>query len=248
MHNLFFVALRGYEDLVVGAPYDGTDQRGAIYIYLGSAEGIIGKAAQVIYASDINRQLRTFGWSLSAGMDLDRNQYPDLLIGAYESSNAVYLRSAPVVHVNAQINFRTTERQINLDVKNCQKRDGTKVPCVDFESAIFYGEAPGAPDTISTFNYILVFFKTKFCSTINVEKCGTGNSLTLHYSGLQLSYVLDSKKDKTKRMFFLSNESHSVLNKTINIRKGKTYEDTHTVYLSGPNIHDKLTSLDIQVI
>ncbi len=47
--------------------------------------------------------LRTFGWSLSAGMDLDRNEYPDLLVGAYDSASAVYLRSAPVVHVDAEV-------------------------------------------------------------------------------------------------------------------------------------------------
>ena len=32
-------------------------------------------------------------------MDLDRNEYPDILVGAYDSNNAVYLKSAPVVHL-----------------------------------------------------------------------------------------------------------------------------------------------------
>lgn len=38
---------RGIEDLVVGAPYDGPNNRGAIYIYLGSIDGILKKYAQV---------------------------------------------------------------------------------------------------------------------------------------------------------------------------------------------------------
>ena len=54
-------------------------------------------------ASDIDASISTFGWSLSAGMDLDENEYPDLLIGAYESANAVYLRSAPVVHLDSKV-------------------------------------------------------------------------------------------------------------------------------------------------
>lgn len=38
---------KGIEDLIVGAPYDGADHRGAIYIFLGSEDGILGKYAQV---------------------------------------------------------------------------------------------------------------------------------------------------------------------------------------------------------
>ena len=48
-------------------------------------------------------RLQTFGWSVSGGMDLDGNNYPDVLVGAYESANAVYLRSAPVVHLDSEV-------------------------------------------------------------------------------------------------------------------------------------------------
>jgi integrin alpha 8 len=34
-------------DLAVGAPYDGPDQRGAVYIFLGSRDGIVKKPSQV---------------------------------------------------------------------------------------------------------------------------------------------------------------------------------------------------------
>ena len=66
---------KGTEDLIVGAPYDGPDHQGAVYIYLGGPEGVNKKYAQVIFGKDVNSQIQTFGWSLSAGMDLDNNEY-----------------------------------------------------------------------------------------------------------------------------------------------------------------------------
>ena len=60
---------------------------------------------QKILGKDVDSGIRTFGWSLSGGMDLDGNQYPDVLVGAYESSNAVYIRSAPVVHLDSKVDI-----------------------------------------------------------------------------------------------------------------------------------------------
>ena len=44
------INLDGYNDIVVGAPYDGPNERGAVHIFHGSAEGIKVKATQVQYA------------------------------------------------------------------------------------------------------------------------------------------------------------------------------------------------------
>ena len=38
----------GIQDLVIGAPYDGEDHRGAIYIYLGTPDGISQTHSQVL--------------------------------------------------------------------------------------------------------------------------------------------------------------------------------------------------------
>lgn len=43
------INLDGYNDIAVGAPYDGPNERGAVHIFHGSADGIKIKATQVQY-------------------------------------------------------------------------------------------------------------------------------------------------------------------------------------------------------
>lgn len=88
------VNLDGYGDFAVGAPYDGPKGRGAVYIYHGSKNGILAKASQVIFAEDVvgTDRLSTFGFSLSGGIDLDLNLYPDLVVGAYETNNVIVFK------------------------------------------------------------------------------------------------------------------------------------------------------------
>ena len=89
----------GYEDLLVGAPYDGEDGRGAVYVFHGSEEGIREKYTQRILAADVDRSIRTFGFAVRGGRDVDGNGYPDIAIGAPQSNQAVVLRTRPVIQV-----------------------------------------------------------------------------------------------------------------------------------------------------
>ena len=87
----------GYEDLVVGAPYE---RNGAVYLYQGSSRGLRTKPSQVIYAEDLPGQpLQTFGYSLSGGLDMDLNNHSDVLVGAYQSDSVVILRARPVIDI-----------------------------------------------------------------------------------------------------------------------------------------------------
>lgn len=73
----------GCEDIAIGSPYEG---QGVVYIYMGDRKhGLKAKPDQVIKAESLPITLRTFGYSLSGGVDLDDNGYPDLLVGAYEN-------------------------------------------------------------------------------------------------------------------------------------------------------------------
>ncbi|XP_067127479.1 integrin alpha-PS2-like isoform X1 [Centruroides vittatus] len=117
-----------YQDLAVGAPYGGPDGAGVVYVYHGSKEGIIKEPSQIIGAQRFSFPLSTLGFSLSGGMDLDNNGYPDLLIGAYESDSVLYLRSRPIVSVDASL--KIDPENINLEEKRCSLKDRSLVSCM----------------------------------------------------------------------------------------------------------------------
>ncbi|XP_053707542.1 integrin alpha-3-like [Synchiropus splendidus] len=86
----------GFQDFAVGAPFHGTGQ---VMIWTGSSTGLSPNPSQVIVGSRVSPRFRTFGYSLAAGLDVDQNQYPDLLVGSLDDTVAL-LRSRPVVHLN----------------------------------------------------------------------------------------------------------------------------------------------------
>lgn len=130
----------GYQDIAVGAPYDGPDQHGAVYIFMGRKGGLADEFDQVIYAESVRAEghlLRSFGFSLSAGLDLDNNQYPDLLVGDYEADRAVLLKTRPVVNVTTSLAFQP--EHFNLDDKTCLlPNSSTSVSCITVQYCIKY--------------------------------------------------------------------------------------------------------------
>ncbi|XP_069572345.1 integrin alpha-3-like isoform X2 [Brachyistius frenatus] len=89
----------GFQDFAVGAPFHET---GSVMIWTGSREGVATEPSQVIRGSSVSPGFRTFGYSLSAGLDVDGNKYPDLLVGSLDNAVAL-LRSRPVVHLNTTL-------------------------------------------------------------------------------------------------------------------------------------------------
>ena len=61
-------------DLAVGAPYEAGGS-GAVYIYRGSATGLLTTASQKLVAKDVSPNLKGFGISISRGTDIDGNGY-----------------------------------------------------------------------------------------------------------------------------------------------------------------------------
>ncbi len=90
----------GYKDVAIGAPYED-DNFGAVYIYHGSSFGINSKYSQRISGRRFG--VTSFGTSLSGAQDLDANDYPDLVVGAHQNDSVIYLRTRPVINMQASM-------------------------------------------------------------------------------------------------------------------------------------------------
>jgi hypothetical protein len=60
---------------------------------------------QIIRSEDLNvvQPPKTFGYSLSGGLDLDRNGYPDLLVGCYSDDKVIMIRARPIVDIETRV-------------------------------------------------------------------------------------------------------------------------------------------------
>ena len=126
--NLDDINKDGYQDLAVGSPYDVDG--GSVYIYLGSENGLNLNPVQTIRASDIPNDLpnlKSFGYSLSGGIDLDENGYPDLLVGAYESDSVILLRTRPIIDIETSVGGKL--ENIDPTQAGCDEDRNSKLTC-----------------------------------------------------------------------------------------------------------------------
>merc|ERR1719422_1942084 len=140
----------GFDDFAVGSPYQGA---GVVYLFLGGVDGVSGHrhgqkwlkaeevASQLIRADDfltpghipVPSNFATFGSSLSGGMDLDDNDYPDLIIGAYSSNAVVLLRSRPIISVSTYLE-ETGLHGIDPGKSGCDLDPDSSHACFDFKT------------------------------------------------------------------------------------------------------------------
>ncbi|XP_011505968.1 PREDICTED: integrin alpha-PS1 [Ceratosolen solmsi marchali] len=123
--NLRDINNDGFEDIAVGAPYEGM---GTVYIYLGSKNGLITVPSQVIHSESTPVPLKTFGYSLSGGLDMDLNGYPDLLVGAYEEDAIALLRARRIIDI---ITFVRFPRKDGTYQDKMEPIDPNKIGCFD---------------------------------------------------------------------------------------------------------------------
>lgn len=134
----------GFPDIAVGAPFDGD---GKVFIYHGSSMGIVEEPSQVLEGEAVS--VKTFGYSLSGGLDMDGNHYPDLLVGSL-ADMAVLFRARPVLHVSHEVSI--TPRAIDLEQPNCV--DGHSV-CVDLQVCFSYTATPSSYSPIVVLDYVI---------------------------------------------------------------------------------------------
>ncbi|XP_064160565.1 integrin alpha-7 isoform X2 [Anguilla rostrata] len=121
----------GYEDLAVGSPFDGD---GKVFIFHGSHSGIDSKPAQVLDGESMG--MTGFGYSISGGVDMDGNSYPDVAVGSLNDQVALY-RSRPIVQVQREVAINP--QNIDLEHRSCRGRDGV---CVDVRTCFSYSAMP----------------------------------------------------------------------------------------------------------
>ncbi|XP_076410152.1 integrin alpha-7 isoform X1 [Peromyscus maniculatus bairdii] len=134
----------GFPDIAVGAPFDGD---GKVFIYHGSSLGVVVKPSQVLEGEAVS--IKSFGYSLSGGLDVDGNDYPDLLVGSLADTAALF-RARPVLHVSQEIFI--APRAIDLEQPNCA--DGRLV-CVDVRICFSYTAEPRSYNPAVALDYIL---------------------------------------------------------------------------------------------
>ncbi|XP_036414462.1 integrin alpha-8 [Colossoma macropomum] len=120
----------GYLDVAVGAPFAGDDRRGLVFIYNGQRSGLKLKASQVLSGAWASSAIPAgFGFTLRGDSDLDGNQYPDLIVGAFGAGKVVVYRARPVVTVDAQLLL--TPQILNPEDKSCHMPNSDIiVPCL----------------------------------------------------------------------------------------------------------------------
>lgn len=123
------------EDIAIGAPYEDD---GVVYIYLGSKDGLSKTPSQIIKASDLglrpNRKINTFGSYLSGGLDIDGNDYPDLVVGAYNSSAAIALLSRPIISIQTNVPKKGEIKAIDPALRGCAEDPKANVTCFSFRT------------------------------------------------------------------------------------------------------------------
>ncbi|XP_059968750.1 integrin alpha-7 isoform X1 [Mesoplodon densirostris] len=134
----------GFPDLAVGAPFDGD---GKVFIYHGSSLGVVVKPSQVLEGEAVG--IKSFGYSLSGGLDVDGNRYPDLLVGSL-ADTAVLFRARPVLHVSHEVSI--LPRAIDLEQPNCAS--GHSV-CMDLRVCFSYIASPSSYSPVVALDYTL---------------------------------------------------------------------------------------------
>lgn len=79
---------------------------------------------QILYAEHLRTNgipLETFGYSLSGGLDLDQNGYPDLMIGAYDVDTVVLLRARPIINITTSVEPAANLQNIDPSRMGCAK-------------------------------------------------------------------------------------------------------------------------------
>lgn len=118
----------GYKDVAVGAPMAGEDGNGRVFIYLGRATGLHQTPFQQLKGTwGPDMMAAGFGFSLKGGLDIDSNNFTDLIVGAHNAAKVLVYRAKPVITAEAKLTI--TPSTLNPELKLCNLSKDTPVTC-----------------------------------------------------------------------------------------------------------------------
>ncbi|MBZ3891099.1 Integrin alpha-V [Sciurus carolinensis] len=80
----------GFNDIAIAAPYGGEDKKGIVYIFNGRSTGLNTVPSQILEGQWASQNMPpSFGYSMKGATDIDKNGYPDLIVGAFGVDRAV---------------------------------------------------------------------------------------------------------------------------------------------------------------
>uniref|UniRef100_A0A915NNY2 Integrin alpha-2 domain-containing protein n=1 Tax=Meloidogyne floridensis TaxID=298350 RepID=A0A915NNY2_9BILA len=126
-------------DFVVGAPYHSSGS-GAVFVFHGNERAHFStEPAQQIFANNLPNKpnfLKSFGFSLAKGVDLDGDGYAELIVGAPESNVVTIFRSKPVLEV--KLNHQFEQKHVKISTSRSDWGDCALGPsCFSLSTSIF---------------------------------------------------------------------------------------------------------------
>uniref|UniRef100_A0A1I7Z7N8 Integrin_alpha2 domain-containing protein n=2 Tax=Steinernema glaseri TaxID=37863 RepID=A0A1I7Z7N8_9BILA len=176
--------------------------------------------------SGVRSDLKTFGWALAAGRDVDGNRFPDIAVGAMESATTVVLRTKPILRVHGTM--RTNKASINLDEKYCQTDLG-QMACEKLRYCLRYdGELDKRSDSVDL--------------KVRVRLDAKADSPRAFF----LRRDLNTKKGVTVDRNSQSKDFPDVIEQRVHMRRGQEHCESHDVYVPD-SIRDKINPIVIAV-
>lgn len=156
--------LDGFNDVAISSPYGGPQHQGLVYIHSGRSTGPDPTASQVLEGRWASSYMPpSFGYSMTGGMDIDQNGYPDLLVGVFGADKVILYRTRPVIGVNATLDI--SPQVLNPEERKCTLPDtNTPVSCFKVKYCL-EANGIGAPATLK-FQVDLVLDKLKYKGAI----------------------------------------------------------------------------------
>ncbi|XP_068598021.1 integrin alpha-5-like [Brachionichthys hirsutus] len=208
----------GFNDVAIGCPYGGDDQRGLVFIHNGCAGGLMDTPTQTLTGQWASSSYPpSFGFALRGDRDLDGNGYPDLIVGAFGVDKAVLYRARPIVRVSVSLTVQPT--MIHQEERTCELVTGNDAIAV---SCVSVG----------------------FCLLADGKHLPSHLGFLVE---VQLDSVKQSQKESIRRTLFLDSQQPSLL-KTLSVSNGEPSCYDAKIYLRDEEeFRDKLSPIYISL-